>query len=150
MSQAAQPGGPASSGGSWPPGQPRARDGGWATGGVTFAGVLMVCSGVLAVLQGIAAIAGDDVYFRLGAYVYKMNLTGWGVIHVILGVLVLLIGIGLLMDMGWARLAGLFVVALSLVAQFLFLPYQPIWSFVMMAIDVFLIWALATRQEAVA
>ncbi|MEU1012071.1 hypothetical protein [Streptomyces sp. NPDC005890] len=149
MSQAAQPGGPASPGGSWPPGQPRARGGGWATGGVTFAGVLMMCSGVLAVLQGIAAIAGDDVYFRLGAYVYKMNLTGWGVIHVILGVLVLLIGIGLLMDMGWARFAGLFVVALSLVAQFLFLPYQPIWSFVMMAIDVFLIWALATRQEAV-
>ncbi|KOV96422.1 DUF7144 family membrane protein [Streptomyces sp. NRRL B-3648] len=148
MSQAAQPGGPASPGGSWPPRQPTARGGGWATGGVTFAGVLMVCSGILAVLQGIAAIAGDDVYFRLGAYVYKMNLTGWGVIHVILGALVLLIGIGLLMDLARARLAGLFVVSLSLIAQFLFLPYQPVWAFVMMAIDVFLLWALATRREA--
>ncbi|WP_030346785.1 DUF7144 family membrane protein [Streptomyces sp. NRRL S-1022] len=150
MSQAAQPGGPASPGGSWPPRQPTARGGGWATGGVTFAGVLMVCSGILAVLQGIAAIAGDDVYFRLGAYVYKMNLTGWGVIHVILGALVLLIGIGLLMDLARARFAGLFVVSLSLVAQFLFLPYQPVWAFVMMAIDVFLLWALATRREATA
>ncbi|QTE02034.1 DUF7144 family membrane protein [Streptomyces cyanogenus] len=149
MSQAAQPGGPASSGGTWPPRQPGARGGGWATGGVTFAGVLMLCGGVLSVLQGIAAVAGDDVYFRLGAYVYKMNLTGWGVIHIILGALVLLTGIGLLMDMAWARIAGLVIVALSLVAQFLFLPYQPVWSFVMMAIDVFVIWALATRQEAV-
>ncbi len=50
--------------------------------------------------------------------------------------------------MAWARIVGLFLVALSLIAQFLFLPYQPVWSFVMMAIDVFVIWALATRQEA--
>ncbi|GGS95989.1 hypothetical protein GCM10010206_68410 [Streptomyces cinerochromogenes] len=119
------------------------------TGGVTFAGVLMVCSGILAVLQGIAAIAGDDVYFRVGSYVYRMNLTGWGTIHIVVGALVLLTGIGLLMDMAWARFAGLFLASLSLIAQFLFLPYQPVWSFVMMAIDVFVIWALASRQEAV-
>lgn len=148
MSQAAQPTGPASSGGSWPPRQPGARGDGWVTGGITFAGVLMVCSGILAVLQGIAAIAGDDVYFRIGDYVYRMNLTGWGVIHLILGALVLITGIGLLKDMAWARIVGLFLVALSLIAQFLFLPYQPVWSFVMMAIDVFVICALATRQEA--
>lgn len=146
MSQAAQPTGPASSGGSR---QPASRAGGWVTGGITFAGVLMVCSGILAVLQGIAAIAGDDIYFRVGGYVYKMNLTGWGTIHIIVGALVLLTGIGLLMDMAWARFAGLFLVSLSLIAQFLFLPYQPVWSFIMMAIDVFVIWALASRQEAV-
>ncbi|MET9450625.1 DUF7144 family membrane protein [Streptomyces cinerochromogenes] len=149
MSQAAQPTGPASSGGSRPPRQPGSRAGGWVTGGVTFAGVLMVCSGILAVLQGIAAIAGDEVYFRVGAYVYRINLTGWGTIHIIIGALVLLTGIGLLRDMTWARFAGLFLVSLSLIAQFLFLPYQPVWSFVMMAIDVFVIWALASRQEAV-
>lgn len=148
MSQAAQAGGPASPGGG--PRQTAARHGGWATGGVTFAGVLMVCNGVLAVLEGIAAVAGDNVYFRIGAYVYRMNLTGWGVIHIILGALLLLTGIGLLMGMAWARFAGLFFVALSLITQFLFLPYQPIWSFVIIAIDVFLIWALATRQEAAA
>ncbi|MEU0331780.1 hypothetical protein [Streptomyces sp. NPDC006193] len=147
MSQAAHSTGPAPSGGSWQQRQAGAR-GGWVTGGVTFAGVLMVCSGILALFQGIAAVAGDDVYLRMGSYVYRLNLTGWGTIHIIIGALVLLTGIGLLRDMAWARFAGLFLVALSLVAQFLFLPYAPVWSVIMMAIDVFVIWALASRQEA--
>jgi hypothetical protein len=148
MSQAGQPTGPNASGGSWRSPRPAPHGDGWVTGGVTFAGILMVCSGILAVFQGIAAVAGDDVYFRVGGYVYEMNLTGWGTIHIILGALVLLTGVGLLMDMAWARFAGMVLVALSLIAQFLFLPYQPVWSFVMMAIDVFVIWALASRQEA--
>ncbi|MEU6664918.1 hypothetical protein [Streptomyces sp. NPDC046727] len=149
MSQAAQPTGPDTSGGSWPPRQPTARGAGWVTGGVTFAGALMVCSGILAILQGIAAVAKDEVYALVGNYVYRINLTGWGVIHIVIGALVLVTGIGLLKDMTWARFAGLFLASLSLIAQFLFLPYQPIWSFVMIAIDVFVIWALASRQEAV-
>ncbi|MCS0603137.1 hypothetical protein NX794_18245 [Streptomyces sp. LP11] len=148
MSQhAANAAGPTPSGGPRPH-QPTARGGGWVTGGVVFAGVLMLCSGILAVLQGIAAIAKDDVYTRIGAYVYKLNLTGWGTVHIIIGALVLVTGIGLLKDMAWARFAGLFLAALSLIAQFLFLPYAPVWSVIMMAIDVFVIWALASRQEA--
>jgi lysylphosphatidylglycerol synthetase-like protein (DUF2156 family) len=118
----------------------------WVTGGVVFAGVLMLCNGALAVLEGIAAIAKDDVYARIGSYVYEMNLTGWGILHVILGALVLITGYGLLKDMAWARFAGIVLASLSLVAQFLFLPYAPVWSVVMMAIDVFVIWALASRQ----
>ncbi|MFC0051251.1 DUF7144 family membrane protein [Streptomyces actinomycinicus] len=148
MSQAAQPSGPAPSSGSWPPRQPADQGTGWVTGGVTFAGALMLCGGILAVFQGIAAVVEDDVYARVGTYVYRWDLTGWGTIHIIIGALVLITGIGLLKDMAWARFAGIFLASLSLIAQFLFLPYQPIWSLVMMAIDVFVIWALASRQEA--
>ncbi|GAA2770676.1 hypothetical protein GCM10010521_54870 [Streptomyces rameus] len=148
MSQAAHPTEPSPPGGSGPP-RSAARGSGWVTGGVTLAGVLMVCSGILALLQGIAAVAGDDVYFRIGAYIYKISLTGWGTIHIIIGALVLLTGVGLLMGMAWARFAGLFLVALSLITQFLFLPYAPVWSLFLMALDVFVIWALASRQETV-
>ncbi|MDH6213333.1 DUF7144 family membrane protein [Streptomyces pseudovenezuelae] len=131
------------------PRSPRSRgDGdGWVSGGVVFAGVLMLCSGVLAVLQGIAAIAKDDVYGSVGNYVYELNLTGWGWIHVILGALVAVTGWGVLRGESWARFTGIFLASLSLVAQFLFLPYEPLWSLVMMAIDVFVIWALASQQE---
>ncbi|MFB9465598.1 DUF7144 family membrane protein [Streptomyces cinereospinus] len=127
---------------------PTARREGWVTGGVTFAGVLMLCGGVLAVLQGIAAIAEDDVYASVGAYVYELDLTGWGWIHLVVGVLVAVTGWGLLMGAAWARFAGITLAALSLVLQFLFLPYQPVWSVVLMAIDVFVIWALASWREA--
>ncbi|CAM5646389.1 DUF7144 family membrane protein [Streptomyces fumanus] len=131
------------------PGSPHAADRhrSWVTGGVVFAGVLLLCNGALAVLQGIAAVAEDDVYGRIGSYVYEMNLTGWGVVHIVLGALVLITGYGLLKDLAWARLAGIVLASLSLVAQFLFLPYAPVWSVVVMALDVFVIWALASRQE---
>ncbi|MEV1069978.1 hypothetical protein [Streptomyces sp. NPDC050263] len=115
--------------------------------GVVFAGVLMLCSGVLAVLQGIAAVAEDDVYARVGSYVYELSLTGWGWIHLVLGALAAATGAALLKGMTRARFTGILLAALSLVAQFLFLPYEPLWSIVVMAIDVFVIWSLASWQE---
>ncbi|MFB7330188.1 hypothetical protein ACFC00_00900 [Streptomyces adustus] len=132
-----------------PPGgtaEARERDS-WVSGGVTFAGVLMLCSGVLSALQGISAIARDDVFVRTGAYAYALDLTGWGWIHLIIGVLLAVTGGGLLKGMAWARIAGICFAALSLVAQFLFLPYAVFWPITMIAIDLFVIWALLSRQE---
>ncbi|MFI1014382.1 hypothetical protein [Streptomyces sp. NPDC020965] len=119
------------------------RNSGWVAGGVVFAGILLVCDGVLAILQGISAIAEDDVYGRIGSYVYKINLTGWGWIHLIIGICLVVVGWGVLKNSAWARYAGIFFAALGLVAQFLFLPYAPVWSVIMIAINVFIIWALA-------
>ncbi|MEV7288833.1 hypothetical protein AB0O01_30540 [Streptomyces sp. NPDC093252] len=130
-----------------PPRPPHTGNDAWVTGGVTFAGVLLLVSGVLAILQGISAIAKDDVYTRVGTYVYEINLTGWGWIHLVLGVLVALTGWGVLSGAAWGRIAGIVLASLSLIFQFLFLPYAPVWSVVVMAIDVFVIWALASRQE---
>ncbi|GAA2238355.1 hypothetical protein GCM10010232_26410 [Streptomyces amakusaensis] len=120
-----------------------AHNSGWAVGGVVFAGILMLCNGILAILQGIAAIGEDDVYGRVGDYVYRINLTGWGWIHLILGICLVIVGYGVLKNMAWARYAGIFFASISLIAQFLFLPYLPIWAVIMIAIDVFIIWALA-------
>ncbi|MFI6287325.1 hypothetical protein ACIBCM_21685 [Streptomyces sp. NPDC051018] len=128
------------------PGPVRDQNSGWAVGGVVFAGVLMLCNGVLAILQGIAAIADDVVYGVVGDYVYRINLTGWGWIHLVIGVVLVIIGVCLLKNMAWARYAGIFVAAISLITQFLFLPYLPIWSVIMIAIDGFIIWALATYR----
>ncbi|MFF0199848.1 hypothetical protein [Streptomyces sp. NPDC005017] len=130
--------------GTWPPRQPAGRRGGWESGGVTFAGVLMLCGGAVAVLQGIAAIAKDDVYRRVGSYVYEFDLTGWGVLHIVLGVLVALTGWGLLSGWPWTRAAGIVLASLGLVLHFLFLPYQPFWGVTTMAIDLFVIWSLVS------
>nr|WP_086733838.1 hypothetical protein [Streptomyces glaucescens] len=125
---------------------PRSAGNDWASGGTVFAGVLMLVNGLLAVLQGIAAIAEDDVYARLGDYVYEVSLTGWGWILVILGVVAAATGAGILQGAAWARAAGILLASLSLIAQFLFLPYAPLWSMIMIAIDFFVIWALATHH----
>ncbi|MEU2245177.1 hypothetical protein ABZ572_38020 [Streptomyces sp. NPDC018338] len=118
--------------------------GGLAGGGTVFAAVLLSLSGVLAVLQGITAIAKDDVYTRVGNYVFEFDLTAWGWIHLVLGIVVVLTAVGLFMGSNWARAAGICLAGLSVIANFMWLPYQPWWALTILAIDVFVIWALCT------
>ncbi|MFC9248073.1 hypothetical protein ACFT7S_29840 [Streptomyces sp. NPDC057136] len=120
---------------------------GWAAGGTMFAGVLLLVDGVLAVVKGIAGIASDDVYTRINNYVFKFDVTAWGWIHLILGVILLFVGLGILKGADWARGAGVGLASLSIIANFIWLPYQPVWAIVSIAIDVFVIWALCTDRS---
>ncbi|MEV0090270.1 hypothetical protein [Streptomyces sp. NPDC050738] len=118
----------------------------WAAGGTVFAGVLMVVEGIMGFLQGLVAIHRDDVYTRVGDYIYAFSLTSWGWIHVVLGLLVALTGVGILLDQEWARFVGIGLASLTILLQFMFLPYQPLWALISIAIGVFIVWALATDQ----
>lgn len=122
-------------------------DSGWATGGTMFAGVLLFVDGVLAVLNGIVGIAKDDVYTTVGNYTYKFSLTSWGWIHLILGVVLVLTGAGILKGQAWARGLGVVMAGLSIIANFIWLPYQPIWAIIAVALGVFVIWALLTDRN---
>ncbi|MFJ3231470.1 hypothetical protein [Streptomyces sp. NPDC086787] len=119
-----------------------------ASGGVAFAGVLMLVYGILAILQGISAIAADDVWARVGSYVYEINITGWGWALVVLGAVAAVTGAGILRDSRPARAVGIALAAISVVVQFLLLPYVPVWAVIMIAIDVFVIWALAVYEPS--
>ncbi|MGW6398796.1 DUF7144 family membrane protein [Streptomyces sp. NPDC055134] len=118
---------------------------GWATSGAVFAGVLMIVSGILGILNGIAGIAKDDVYTRIGNYTYGFNLTTWGWIHLVLGVIVTVTGFGILKGGDWARGVGIAIASLYVIAYFMFLPYEPLWSLIAIGIGVFVIWALAAE-----
>ncbi|MER7109386.1 DUF7144 family membrane protein [Streptomyces sp. NPDC000229] len=113
-----------------------------------FAGVLMMVVGVLGMLQGIAGIAEDDVYERVGEYVFEFNVSAWGWIHLALGLLVAAIGAGILSGAEWAKASGVALAALAVIANFIWLPYQPVWAIVSIAIAVFVIWALCTEEPA--
>ena len=67
---------------------------------------------------------------------------GW--IHLVLGVLILLAGVALVSGAVWVRTVGVVVVGLGLIANFLWLPYYPFWALVLIAIDIFVIWARCT------
>lgn len=122
----------------------------WAAGGIMFAGVLLMVDGVLGAIKGIAGIASDDVYARINNYVFEFNVTAWGWIHLVLGVVIAVVGWGILKGSAWARGVGVGLAALNMIANFMWLPYQPIWAVVSLAIDTFVIWALCTdRSKAV-
>ncbi|MFE2865990.1 hypothetical protein [Embleya sp. NPDC059259] len=114
------------------------------SGWIVFAGVLMTVGGALAVFQGIAAIAKDDVIVATRNYSFSFNTTGWGWIHLVLGILIFFGGLALFSGAVWARALGVLLAGLSMVANFVWLPHYPVWSIVVIAIDVAVIWALCT------
>ncbi|RSS60489.1 hypothetical protein EF912_09910 [Streptomyces sp. WAC07061] len=121
----------------------------WATGGSAFAGVLMTVSGVFSVFEGIAALANDEVYLPVGDYTFKFDLTAWGWIHLILGIIVFAVGVAILKGAHWGRVAGVVLASISVILHFLWLPYQPLWALIAIALGVFIIWALCTDREPV-
>lgn len=119
----------------------------WAGGGTLFAGCLLFVDGVLGVIKGIAGIVSNDVYATVDDYVFKFDVTAWGWIHLVLGVLLIFVGWGILKGATWARAVGIALVSLNLIATFMWLPYTPVWAVVTIAIDVFIIWALCTDRS---
>ncbi|MET7303430.1 hypothetical protein [Embleya sp. NPDC005575] len=117
------------------------------SGWTVFAAVLMVFGGALAVLQGIAAIAKDDIVVNTRNYSYSFSTTGWGWIHLCLGIVIFLAGIALFSGALWARIIGVALAGLSMVANFVWLPHYPVWSIVVIALDLAVIWALCTGPQ---
>lgn len=128
-----------------PPG-PAAASRPWVAGLAVFAGVIMIAVGVVAALNGIAALVGDPIYVTVAGYLYAMDLTTWGWIHLILGVLVAVAGGAVIAGQPWARVTGIMLAGLHLIANFLFLPYAPWWSLLIIALDVAVIWALSVYR----
>lgn len=115
----------------------------WATGLTVFAAVMLLLVGLLDILRGIMAIAEDDVFVTTPDYVFRFDLTSWGWIHLVLGVLAVIISAGLLKIATWARVSGVLIAALVILANFLSMPYYPLWSIVMITMSGFIIWALS-------
>ncbi|MFF8712896.1 hypothetical protein ACF07T_15900 [Streptomyces sp. NPDC015184] len=111
-------------------------------GWTAFAAVLMIFGGAMTIFEGIAAIAKDDVFVVARDYLFRFNLTGWGWIHLILGIVILIAGCALFTGAAWARVVGIVIAGLSALANFLWLPHYPFWALVLIAINVFIIWAL--------
>lgn len=119
----------------------------WATGLTVFAGVMLFLVGLLDVFRGIMAIAEDDVFITTPNYVFEFNLTSWGWIHLALGALAMIVSAGLLKTAMWARVLGVAIAGLVIIANFLSMPYYPVWSVVMITISGFIIWALCVVQR---
>jgi len=110
-----------------------------------FAGVLVATLGAFEILQGFSAVLKDDVFVTGKDYSYAIDLTTWGWVNMLIGVILVLVGIGIVRGQTWANSAGIGLAVLSALSQFAFLPYYPFWSILIIAFDVVVIWALSTQ-----
>jgi hypothetical protein len=118
---------------------------GAAVGMTMFASVILMVVGVFQSLAGLTAIINDDRLLATEDYLIKLDTTGWGWIHLILGVVLFLAGLGLLQGQVWARTIAVILAALSAIANFLWLPFQPWWAIIIITLDVFVIWAVTAH-----
>ena len=118
---------------------------GWI-GWIIFAAVFMVTVGGLNIIQGLAALFRDDPFWVLGnGDVVTFNISTWGWIHLLFGILLIIVGVLLLRGSAFARVVGIVLVALNMMAQFGFATLYPFWSLIVIAIDVAIIYALVVH-----
>jgi len=122
---------------------------GWAIGWALFAAVMLITVGCFQVIAGIAAIAEDDIYAKGPDYILQLDVTTWGWLHLALGALLILSGLGIMSGNVLARTVGVLVAAVSMVANFAFVPWYPLWSIAVIAVDVAVIWALTAHGRDV-
>ena len=123
---------------------------GWAIGWTYFAATMMVLIGIFHAIAGLVAIVDDEFYVATRKYVFELDTTQWGWIHLIVGILIALAGFGLLSGSVLSRTIGVIMAGISAVAGFAWLPYFPVWGVVIIAMAVAVIWALTAHGRDVA
>jgi len=122
---------------------------GWV-GMVVFAGVMLLMLGGFQVIEGVIALFRDDFYLTTAnGLVVPVDFAAYGWTHLILGLIAIGTGLGILAGQTWARVVGIVIAVLSALVNLAFLPAYPIWSTIVIALDVIVIYALCAHGREV-
>src|SRR6478752_4134584 len=129
--------------------RPSTAPSGLAVGVTTAAAILLIVGGICHTMEGFVGIATHEFYVVGQKWIFQFDVTTWGWIHVVVGALAVITGIGLFFGAIWARTLAIVIAAISIVANFLWLPYYPVWAVLIIAFDTFVIWALTAHGRDV-
>ncbi|WP_198295466.1 MULTISPECIES: hypothetical protein [unclassified Diaminobutyricimonas] len=118
-----------------------------AAGTILVAGIIMIMAGAFQVTQGLVALLNDEFYVRGEEYTFQFDLTSWGWIHLLGGVLLVFAGAAVFRGALWARIVAVVLAVLSAIANFMWLPYYPLWATIIIAFDVLIVWAVLAHPR---
>jgi hypothetical protein len=122
----------------------------WVVGLALFAGTLMIVTGIFQAIAGVIALFRNEIYLVGVKNPFAFDVTTWGWVHLIVGILVALAGAAVLTGQLWGRVVGIGLAVASMIANFLFIPHYPIWSLLIIGLGVFVIWALCSYDREAA
>ena len=122
---------------------------GWAIGWTWFAGLMMVMAGFWHAIAGLTAIIDDEFFVPTENYILKFDVSTWGWIHLLVGIVIVLAGFALFRGAVWARTLGVIMALVSGLAAFAWLPYYPIWGIIIIIAAVAVIWSLTVHGRDV-
>jgi hypothetical protein len=132
-----------------PSARPRSEPTGWV-GWIVFAAVMLIMIGLLHAIEGFVALFKDSYYVvRESGLVVNVDYTGWGWVHLLLGLAIAATGAALFTGRMWARVVAIGLAALSIVANFGFSSAYPFWSLIIIAVDVLVIYALTVHGKEI-
>ena len=114
---------------------------------ITAAAVVLILAGVMHAMQGVVGRATNEFYVVTQRWLFQFDVTTWGWVHIVIGLIGAGTGVGLLYGASWARIVGVVVAAVSVIANFLWLLYYPLWAVIIIAFDLFVIWALIVAWQ---
>jgi len=106
----------------------------------------MFITGMFEMFQGLAAILEDEFFVIGRAYAYSVDVTTWGWVHLGLGTIVAVAGLAVFTGATWARVVGIIFTVITAIANFFTIPYYPVWSILVIATSIVVIWALASMD----
>lgn len=121
---------------------------GWV-GWVYFGGILLLVKAFFQGFLGVVALSKDDFYVVTKDTLAVFDYTAWGWVHIILSIFLLTAAFSVFAGGMWGRVFGSLVIALSLVANLVFLPAYPIWSIAAIVIDALILYALVVHGDEV-
>ena len=123
------------------------RETGWA-GWVRFGAIILLVSGLFSAIQGLVALIGPNTYYAVAnGSLFLFDVNGWGWWNLIIGVLLVLTGLALFTGATWARVLGVILAIISAIVQLMLVPAQPWWSFIVIAMDMLIIYAIIAHGE---
>ena len=114
---------------------------------ITAAAVVLILADVMHAMQGVVGLVTNEVFVVTRRWLFEFDVTTWGWVHVVIGLIGAGTGVALLSGASWARILGVVIAAVSVIANFLWLPYYPLWAVIIIAFDLFVIWALIVAWQ---
>ena len=117
---------------------------GWV-GWAYFASFMMMLLGALQAIAGLAGIFKNSYYVVTQSQLLVFNFKTWGWINLILGIVIFMAGLELLRGAMWARVVAVILATLSFIANMSFINAYPVWSIIMMVVDVLIVYSLTVH-----
>jgi len=122
----------------------------WAVGWAGFAGAMLIMVGIMDIIQGLVAIFNDEFYVIGQEWVFEFDVTAWGWIHLLWGLVLIASGVGIFSGNVLGRTVGVIAAGLAVIVNFAWLPYYPVWSIIVIAMSIAVIWALTAHGRDIA
>lgn len=122
---------------------------GWV-GWVYFAGILMVVNAVFAIISSLVALFNDELFVAGVNRLWIVDLTTWGWVHLLLGIILFFAGGAVMAGKMWGRVVGIILATIAAMVNFAFIPVYPIWSILMVVVSGLIIYALVAHGKEAA